>query len=132
MLILSPPINQRICKYIVSHSFLNYDYFYTCRHLKYETWEALTEAATRGVLLKKVFLTLLKKRILSCPATLLKKRILHRCFPVNFAKFLRTPFSQNTSERLLLSCFCPAITFTKNKTLNKGDKNNTLSLNTLF
>ena len=26
----------------------------------------------------------------------------HRCFPVNFAKFLRTPFVQNTSGRLLL------------------------------
>ena len=26
------------------------------------------------------------------PATLLKKRFRHRCFPVNFAKFLRTPF----------------------------------------
>ena len=26
------------------------------------------------------------------PATLLKKRLCHRCFPVNFAKFLRTPF----------------------------------------
>ena len=26
------------------------------------------------------------------PATLLKKRIWHRCFPVNFAKFLRKPF----------------------------------------
>ena len=25
-------------------------------------------------------------------ATLLKKRIWHRCFPVNFAKFLRAPF----------------------------------------
>ena len=24
--------------------------------------------------------------------TLLKKRLSHRCFPVNFAKFLRTPF----------------------------------------
>ena len=24
-------------------------------------------------------------------ATLLKKRLWHRCFPVNFAKFLRTP-----------------------------------------
>ena len=38
------------------------------------------------------------------PATLLKKRLCHRCFPVNFAKFLRTPFSQNTSRRLLLPC----------------------------
>ena len=26
------------------------------------------------------------------PATLLKKRIWQRCFPVNFVKFLRTPF----------------------------------------
>ena len=26
------------------------------------------------------------------PATLLKKRLLHRCFPVNILKFLRTPF----------------------------------------
>ena len=26
------------------------------------------------------------------PASLLKKRLWHRCFPVNFAKFLRTPF----------------------------------------
>ena len=32
----------------------------------------------------------------------IKKRLWHRCFPVNFAKFLRTPFLQNTSGRLLL------------------------------
>ena len=31
------------------------------------------------------------------PATLLKKRLWHRCFPVDFAKFLRTSFLQNTS-----------------------------------
>ena len=37
------------------------------------------------------------------PGTLLKKRFLHRYFPVNFAKFLRIPFLQNTSRRLLLS-----------------------------
>ena len=36
------------------------------------------------------------------PATLLKKILRHRCFPVNFVKFLRTTFSQNTSGRLLL------------------------------
>ena len=35
------------------------------------------------------------------PATLLKKRLWHSCFPVNFVKFLRTPFLQNTSGRLL-------------------------------
>ena len=31
------------------------------------------------------------------PSTLLNKRLWHRCFPVNFVKFLRTPFLQNTS-----------------------------------
>ena len=36
------------------------------------------------------------------PATLLKKRLWHRYFPVNFAKFVRTPFLQNSSGRLLL------------------------------
>ena len=36
-------------------------------------------------------------------ATLLKKRHWQRCFPVNFTKFIRTPFLQNTSGRLLLS-----------------------------
>ena len=33
----------------------------------------------------------------------IKKRLWHRYFPVNFAKFLRTSFLQNTSERLLLN-----------------------------
>ena len=36
------------------------------------------------------------------PSAFLKKRLLHRCFPVNFAKFLRTPFLQITYGRLLL------------------------------
>ena len=36
------------------------------------------------------------------PATLLKKSLWYRCFPVNFAKFLRTPFLQNISG----GCFC--------------------------
>ena len=36
------------------------------------------------------------------PATLLKKRLWHRCLPENFVKFLRTPFSQNTSGQLHL------------------------------
>ena len=46
-----------------------------------------------------------KKGIITCfvkftghrPATLLKKRLWHSCFPVNFAKFFRTPFFKNTS-----------------------------------
>ena len=34
-------------------------------------------------------------------ATLLKKRLWHSCFSVSFTTFLRTPFLQNTSWRLL-------------------------------
>ena len=44
------------------------------------------EAATRGVVQKKVFLKISGLR----PVTLLKKGLWNRCFPVNF---LRTPFS---------------------------------------
>ena len=40
--------------------------------------------------------------LIKLQATLLKKRHWHRCFLVDFAKFLRTPFLQNTSGRLLL------------------------------
>ena len=34
-----------------------------------------------------------------------KRTLWHRCFPANFSKFLRTPFLQNTSGRLLLLVF---------------------------
>ena len=36
------------------------------------------------------------------PATLLKMRLWHRCFPVNFAKILSSPNLQNICEQLLL------------------------------
>ena len=36
------------------------------------------------------------------PATLLKKVLWHRCFPVNFAKFPRTPFLTEHIRRQLL------------------------------
>ena len=35
-------------------------------------------------------------------ATLLKKRLWHRCFPVNFAKFVATPFYRTPLD----DCFC--------------------------
>ena len=73
----------------------------------------LTEAATGGNLQKKGVLRNFAKftgkhpcqslLFRLRPTTLLKKRLWHRCFPVNFAKFLRTPFLQNTSGRLLLN-----------------------------
>ena len=39
----------------------------------------------------------------SRPATLLKKRLWRRCFPVNFTKFLRTPFFIEHLRWLLLN-----------------------------
>ena len=68
-----------------------------------------TEAATRVAFLKKGFLENLAKVMEKTlrqnlifnkvaglrPATLLKNRlwsVWHNCFPVNFVKFLRTPF----------------------------------------
>ena len=74
-----------------------------------------TEAATRGVLLfleisqnsqentsarvSLFFNTFAGLR----SATLLKKRLWRRCFPVHFVKFLKTRFVQNTSGQLLLN-----------------------------
>ena len=79
-----------------------------------------SEAATRGVFCEKVFLEISQNSQENTsasvsffnkvaglrPATLLKKRLWHRCFPVNLAKLLRTPFSQTTYERLPLLCSC--------------------------
>ena len=39
-------------------------------------------------------------------ATLLKKRLLHRCFPVEFSKFLRIPFLKKHLQCLLLYFLC--------------------------
>ena len=36
----------------------------------------------------------------------IEKRLHHRCFPVNIAKFLRTPILKNVCKRLLLKLFC--------------------------
>ena len=46
----------------------------------------------------------------------------HRCFPVNFAKLLRTPFQQDTSRRLLLSFYKKILTNLKNLRQTKIQK----------
>ena len=56
-----------------------------------------TEAVVHTCSLKKVFLEISQNsHENTCaglwPATLFKKRLCHRCFPVNFAKFLKTRF----------------------------------------
>ena len=42
---------------------------------------------------------------IASPATLLKKRLWHMYFPINFSKFLRAPFLQNTLGQVLLISF---------------------------
>ena len=41
------------------------------------------------------------------PANFIEKRIQHRYFPVNIAKFLRTPILKNICERLFLHILWP-------------------------
>ena len=75
----------------------------------------MTEAVARRCSVKKVFLEISQNSqkntcarvsfLISCrpeACNFIWKRLWHRCFPVNFTKFLRTPFLQNTSGRLIL------------------------------
>ena len=69
----------------------------------------------REFFIKKVFLKISQKsqektcasasfliKLQADAYNLLKRRRWYGCFPVNFVKFLRVPFSQNTFRRLLL------------------------------
>ena len=47
------------------------------------------------------------------PATLLKKSLWHRCSPVNFVKFLRTPFFIDNLQWLLLLFIKPSASVKK-------------------
>ena len=83
---------------------------------KYFLKNPVSEAVARWCSVKKVFLEISQNlQENTCvrvffnkvaglrPATLLKKSLWHRCFLVKFAKFLKTPFLQNTFEQLLLN-----------------------------
>ena len=72
--------------------------------------------AANGVVLVSLLLT--------WPATLLKKRLWHRCFPVNFAKFLRTPFFIEHFWWLLLYKATPKRSLMIIKSLNDIRQNN--------
>ena len=63
----------------------------------------LSEAATRGVLWKTLFLEVSQNSQENTCATV-SFLLWHRCFPVNFGKFLRKPFLQINSGRLRLDC----------------------------
>ena len=62
------------------------------------------------------------------PATLLEKRLWHRCFPVKFEKFLRAPNLKNFYERLLLENYILTfLTFSSLKTCLFCNTNSILS-----
>ena len=100
----------------------------------------MIEAATRSALKRKKFLEILQNSqentytIVSFLIKLqasglqlyLKKRLWHRCFPVNFVKFLRTPFLQNTSGRLLLQVASSDFTVTVRRMFLAGSQISTL------
>ena len=66
----------------------------TCCQMFIQTTQKMCQ---NPISLKKNGFDIIKKEIL------FRKRLWHRCFPVNFAKSLRAPFLQNTSGRLLPS-----------------------------
>ena len=74
-----------------------------------------SEAVIQRYSVKNVFLEILQNsqenicarisfliKLQAQPAMFLKKSLWHRCFPVNFAKLLRTPFLKEHHPRLLL------------------------------
>ena len=100
---------------------------HTCLTLQKHSYIHATEAVVRRCSMKKVFLEILQNSQENTCArvqnfikretlaeTLRKKRIWHRWFPVNFAKFLRRPFIIEHLWWLLLIHF--ALTFCLNKT----------------
>ena len=80
-------------------------YFFAANNWVYTSEIAIDRSNHRRCSLKKVFLKILQisqentcarvsflKGSRPRPAILLKKRLWHSCFPVKFAKFLKTPF----------------------------------------
>ena len=65
----------------------------------------LTETFARMCSVKKVFLEISQNSQENTCArvSFLIKRLWHRCFPMNFAKFLRTPFLTEHLRWLLLT-----------------------------
>ena len=89
-----------------------------------------SEAVVRRCSVKKVFLQILQNSQentcarasflikLLAPATLLRKKLWHRCFPVNSAKFVRTPFFIEHLRRLLLYVRCTLLLLGASRAFN--------------
>ena len=108
-----------VCSF-VPVSFCIFDYLYRDFWFFVDCFvtSALSRSSHLEVFVKKVFLEisensqentcvrvsfLVKLQTFMRPATLLKKRFWHRCFPVNFAKFIKTRFLTEHLRWLLLT-----------------------------
>ena len=91
-----------IIQNILCYALLHYTLLHTfcCCFIKYRqsslSQSSYSEAVIRMYSVKNMFLEILQNSQENTgslrPATLSKKRLWRRYFPVNFAKFLRTPF----------------------------------------
>ena len=77
------------------------------RRIEMERWFTMAGVVVQRCSVKKLFLKISQNSqentcarvssLIKLQPYVIKKETLARCFPVNFAKFLRTPFLQNTS-----------------------------------
>ena len=87
-------LNNNLSVYQRDHRYLAIEVFNSILYLNLEFIETIIQRCS----VKKVFFKILQnsqeKHLCLRPATatLLKNRLWHRCLPVNFVKFLRTPF----------------------------------------
>ena len=85
---------QPLCKMFTNSLLWNITALHRLKYKSCHSWfvNICPEAATRGVLWKKMLLEISQnsQENTCARASFIKKRLWHRCFPVNFAKFLRT------------------------------------------
>ena len=113
-------MNQTICHYVVPSSF----------HLPpFSIIFFLSRSSHQRCSVKKVLLEISQNLqentcagvsfLMNRPTTLIKKRLWHRFLPVNFAKFLKTPFYRKPLD----NCFCLSVSHHGNMTLADGKCN---------
>ena len=87
---------ESVCKTTINYRFVTVYWRSTCKKTLLFSWVRSNHPKVfckKGVLGN--FAKFTRKRLCQCllrPATLFKKILWHRCFPMNFAKFLRTSF----------------------------------------
>ena len=101
-------------------------------------WISILQKQPPEVLCKKVFLKISQISQENICVVVSLKRLQHRCFPVKFAKFLKTPVLRNICERLLFILSSTEVTFQAYETYNchslgrPGNKANSNKIATRF